>query len=77
MQQPSGIRELDRIVRSRELRNFVGLSRSTIWRLERAGLFPHHIRLGPRAIGWRLSEILGWLNRRAHNGSTDAQEVER
>ncbi len=29
----------------------IGLSRTTIWRLERAGKFPRHIRLSERAVG--------------------------
>ena len=31
----------ERIVRSKELQNLTGLSRTTIWRLERKGDFPH------------------------------------
>ena len=34
-----------------------GISRSTVWRLERAGLFPQRVRIGMRGVGWYESEI--------------------
>ncbi|HHL33654.1 MAG TPA: AlpA family phage regulatory protein [Desulfobulbaceae bacterium] len=33
------------------------ISRSTVWRLERAGLFPQRVRIGMRGVGWYESEI--------------------
>lgn len=38
-----------------------GLSRSTIWRLEREGRFPQHLRISPRAIAWRSGQIRAWI----------------
>ena len=38
-----------------------GLSRTTIWRLERAGNFPQRIRLGAASVGWSAEEIDAWL----------------
>jgi prophage regulatory protein len=38
-----------------------GLSRSTIWRLERRGLFPKRVRISEGVIGWRLSELQAWV----------------
>lgn len=52
----------DRIIRERKVRERVGLSRSTIWRKIRAGIFPAPIRLGPQSIGWFEAEITAWLN---------------
>jgi prophage regulatory protein len=63
------------ILRPAELYKMVRLHRTTIYRLERAKLFPAHIRLGPRAIGWRLSDILAWLDSRAANQASAAGEV--
>lgn len=51
----------DRILRELEVIGLVGLSRTTIWRLERANLFPRRKRLGLRAVGWSLQEIQQWL----------------
>jgi len=39
-------------LRINEIKTRTGLSRSTIWRLEREGLFPARKRLGKRAVGW-------------------------
>jgi hypothetical protein len=39
-------------------------SRQYIWELERDGLFPARVQLGPRAHGWRQSEIAAWLQQR-------------
>lgn len=54
--------DVDRIVRSKELHEITGLSRTTIWRLENKGKFPKRIPLGVHSVGWKLSEIKQWLN---------------
>jgi prophage regulatory protein len=51
----------DRILRDEEVRNRTGLSRTTRWRLVRAGKFPKPVRLTEHAIGWRESAIEEWL----------------
>ena len=43
----------------------LGVSQSTIQRLEKAGDFPRRVRLGPRAVAWRASEIEDWIADRA------------
>ena len=53
-----------RFLRFRELGKRVGLSRSSVWRLERAGEFPQHRRLSPNAVGWWEPEIDAWLRAR-------------
>lgn len=35
----------------------VGLSRSTVWRLERAGRFPSRIQISAARVAWREREI--------------------
>jgi len=54
----------DQIIRPRNIPSITGLSRTTIWRLERAGDFPKRIRLSVGACGWRLSEVMAWLENR-------------
>lgn len=39
-----------RLLRFPEVQRMTGLSRSTIWRLERAQAFPRHVRLSPNAV---------------------------
>lgn len=41
-----------------------GLSKSTRWRMEKAGDFPKKIQLSPRAVGWRAEEIIEWCKNR-------------
>ena len=53
----------DRILRERDVRTATGLSRTTRWRLERAGQFPRKRRLSPGAVGWLESEVVAWLDR--------------
>lgn len=52
-----------RIVREAERRHITSISRTHAWQLEKQGLFPKRIRLnGSRSVGWKLSELLDWLN---------------
>jgi prophage regulatory protein len=41
-----------------------GLGRSTIYRLIADGSFPAPVRLGPRAVGWRWSDLDRWTQSR-------------
>jgi len=54
----------EQIIRPRNIPTITGLSRTTIWRLERAGDFPKRIKLSAGACGWRLSEVMAWLEKR-------------
>lgn len=38
-----------------------GLSRSTIWRLERRGEFPRHRRISRNAVAWVEAEVVDWM----------------
>jgi prophage regulatory protein len=38
-----------------------GLSRMTIYRLEKRGQFPSRIQLSPNSIGWRKDEVDHWI----------------
>jgi len=39
-------------------------SKSHVENLERRGLFPRSVKIGPRAKGWVHSEVIGWLEQR-------------
>jgi prophage regulatory protein len=54
-----------RIIRRHELTDKVGYCPAHIYRLERAGLFPPRVHLGPRAVGWIEEEVESWLRERA------------
>ncbi|WP_446719047.1 helix-turn-helix transcriptional regulator [Halomonas sp. 3F2F] len=36
------------------------ISRSTVWRWIKDGVIPPPIRIGPRAVRWRLSVLVAW-----------------
>ena len=53
-----------RILKTNEVVKTIGLSKVTIWRMEKAGTFPERINLTNRRVGWIESEILEWLESR-------------
>ena len=54
-----------RLLRKPAVLERVALSDTTIWRLERAGKFPHSIRISPGAVAWREADIEAWIAERA------------
>jgi prophage regulatory protein len=56
--------QLDRFARVPEVERVTGLSRTTIWRLERQNEFPRRRRLSANAVGWLESEIRAWMSER-------------
>ena len=55
----------ERLIRKPELLLMIGLSDSSIWRMEKAGKFPGRIQLGGNSVAWFESEILEWLKDKA------------
>jgi prophage regulatory protein len=45
------------------------VSRSHLYALMKAGKFPKPLRLGARAIGWRVEDIDAWIATRPIGGS--------
>jgi prophage regulatory protein len=56
--------KMNKIIRQRDAIKLTGLSRTTIWRLERAGNFPQRRRLGRNSIGWLETELRDWIDSR-------------
>lgn len=54
----------DCFIRRSVVQKLTALSATTIYELIRAGKFPKPVQLGPRAVGWRESEVLGWMKSR-------------
>ncbi len=50
-----------KVLRQREVVERVGYSRMHIARIEKAGLFPKRIHLGPNSVGWVEAEIDAWI----------------
>ena len=61
----------DRIVSAKERRQIIPYSDVHIGRLEKEGKFPRRIHLGPGRVGWRLSELMAWIEERAQARTQD------
>ena len=59
-----------KILRLPEVTTLTGLSRVTLWRLERKGQFPVRLRLSANSVGWREDEILDWVDTRPRGFAT-------
>ncbi len=53
-----------RLLRTKHVMAMIGLSRMTIYRLERAGVFPARRKLGENSVGWIDEEIASWIESR-------------
>jgi len=51
------------------VRERTGLSRSTIWRLERRGEFPKHHRISPNVVAWVEQDVAEWIEGRTKEPS--------
>ena len=56
-----------RILSKKALKELVLYSPQHIARLEKAGLFPKRVQLGPNRVGWVEQEVLDWLDQRLCN----------
>ena len=52
-----------KIIRAKELCQLLSISRSTLWRLERAGKLPASFRYSVRTTGWLESEIFEYIEK--------------
>ncbi len=53
-----------RLIRTDEVATRTGLSRTTLWRLERKGEFPVRRQIGENSVGWLESEVDDWIESR-------------
>lgn len=54
-----------RLIRLRDVCYRTGLSRTTIWRLERRNAFPKHRQISSNTVGWIEHEVTAWIESRA------------
>ena len=50
-----------KLLRFPEVQEMVGLSRTTIWRLEKQGKFPARRAIGENSVGWLKEDIEKWI----------------
>lgn len=53
-----------KFLRFPEVQEMVGLSRTTIWRLERKGKFPSRRKIGENSVAWLKEEVEKWIKSR-------------
>ena len=61
----------DRLLNLKSVLRETDLSRSSILDFVKAGTFPAPVKVGPRAVRWRYSEIQEWIA-----GLTKADQLE-
>lgn len=64
-----------RVLRTQEMLDLIGVSRTTLWRWERKGVLPPKRRIGPNVIGWFESEVLGWLRSRPDGSGAGPEDL--
>ena len=66
---------MNKILRLPAVIEKTGYSGSSIHRKEKAGEFPHRVRLGPNAVGWYEHDIDEWIDRLARGGCEAPHEA--
>lgn len=51
----------DAILNAKQVMELTGLSRTTIWRLEKHDKFPKRLQLSPSRVGWSKEEVSVWM----------------
>jgi prophage regulatory protein len=54
-----------KLLRFTDVRERTGLSRSTVWRLERRGAFPKHIKVSANIVAWLEEDVIEWIRSKA------------
>lgn len=62
-----------KILRIRQVTEMTGTCKASIYHWMSKGQFPRSIRLGPRAVGWRESEVLRWMETRDESRPRDRE----
>ena len=55
---------MDRLLRRSEVEAKVGFGKSALYKKMREGSFPVPVNIGSKAVRWRESELLTWMNSR-------------
>ena len=63
-----------KLLTQKQVVDLVGVSRTTIWRLERAGKFPRRRQVSTKAVRWNQAEILDWIRSRPLAGEEGVNE---
>ena len=64
-----------RLLRIQEVMSVTGISRMTIYRLEKDGAFPGRRRLGKNSVAWRDDDVSAWVASRPTVAPTRAKRI--
>jgi prophage regulatory protein len=64
-----------RFLRPRQVLEMIGVSRTTLWRMVRAGNFPRPVCITERNRGYLLKSVEAWMRARADARPFDAAAV--
>jgi predicted DNA-binding transcriptional regulator AlpA len=67
----------DRLLPWPKVKDITGLSRTTAWRLQKAGDFPLPVVISPGRVGWRESELEAWKASRAPRLASALPRIDR
>ena len=70
-------RPSEALVRLRDVKQFTGLSTSTIYKMMAEGEFPQPLRLGKKSVAWRWGEITDWAASRPRVKTATAERRPR
>lgn len=65
--------EKNRLIRREEVLFLCGISRSAMYEQISHGQFPTPVRVGARAVAWRLSDVLAWISSRPNASDTESR----
>lgn len=54
----------EKLLRIKQVEEITGMSRSTIYRMERGGLFPRRIKVSRRLVAWHDHAVTGWISQK-------------
>jgi prophage regulatory protein len=54
-----------KLIRPKDVAAMLGISRKQLYLLAQGQDFPEKIKIGDRAIAWKLSDIEGWIDARS------------
>ena len=52
---------MDRLLRIADVQEITGLSRASVYKKVASGLLPRPVRLSPRCVRWRASELQAFI----------------
>jgi len=64
VEESDSVTAIESLLDLREVKARVGASRSSIYAWIAKDLFPRPVRLGPRRVAWRASDIRAWIESR-------------